>query len=37
VLEKPFTRRQLLSAMAAAMETAFADRDFGQRLLGAGA
>jgi CheY-like chemotaxis protein len=33
VLEKPFTRRQLLTTVAAAMETAFADRDFGQRLL----
>ena len=34
VLEKPFSRRQLLSAMATAMEAAFADRDFGLRLLG---
>jgi CheY-like chemotaxis protein len=33
VLEKPFTRRQLLTAMAAAVETAFLDREFGHRVL----
>jgi len=35
VLEKPFTRQQLLSTVAEAIETAFTDFDFRRRVLSA--